>query len=332
MRRLKSMLLNRWLWVGLAILIAFPLVKFTSNFYKKRKLQSVRLDLSTLLKVERGDLEKKFQETGSVSPKNNVDIASMVSGRVTELYVHEGQLVQAGQKLAVIQPGKTGAEKYLPSTLTAPIAGALLRCMRENGGESSISPFVILEDYLTGRFESPKDFSCLMTIVDMKKLIIKLKINEVDVLKLREAMPVIVTVDSVPGVEFPGTVTMLSRQAEASRGYSSGKVFQAEVSLSRVDEKLRIGMTARVSAVMERREKVLRLSLGGIFEDGGRTVAYLHREADRPKQVSVKTGFKTATDAEILEGLKEGDQVFSEKPVDFEPLPKAAAVSGTAGR
>lgn len=325
MRRLLHLSRNGWLWAGLSlVLVGVPAAHFTAKFYKKRKLAAVRLDMDTLLKVETGDLVKKFQETGSVSPKDNVDIASLVSGRVTELFVREGQVVTAGQKLAVVQPGKTSAEKFLPSVLTAPAGGALLRCVKDNGGEVSVSPFVMKEDFATGRFEDAKNFTCLMTIVDMKKLVIKLRINEIDILKLKEGMPVQVTVDALEGVEFPGTVSMLSRQAEESRGYQSGKVFQAEVSLSKVDERLRIGMTARVSAVMEKREKVPRVSLAGLFEEDGRVTAFLYREGDKPKQVEVKTGFRIATEAEVLSGLKVGDKVFSEKPVDFEPLPKAA--------
>ncbi|MBI5594764.1 MAG: HlyD family efflux transporter periplasmic adaptor subunit [Elusimicrobia bacterium] len=325
MRRILHLSRNGWVRAALgAVLLVAPAAHFTVKFYKKRKLAAVRLDLDTLLKVETGDLVKKFQETGSVSPKGNVDIASLVSGRVVELFVHEGQTVTAGQKLAVVQPGKTSAEKFQPSVITAPVGGALLRCVKENGGENSVSPFVLREDFATGRFEDARNFTCLMTIVDMKKLVIKLRINEIDILKLKEGMPVQVTVDALEGVEFPGTVSMLSRQAEESRGYSSGKVFQAEVTLSKVDERLRIGMTARVSAVMEKRVKVPRVSLGGLFEEDGRVTAFLYREGDRPKQVEVKTGFRIATEAEVLSGLKVGDKVFSEKPVDFEPLPKAA--------
>ncbi|MBI3297931.1 MAG: HlyD family efflux transporter periplasmic adaptor subunit [Elusimicrobia bacterium] len=329
--RLLALARDRRVWATLAVLALIPAAVFTNRFYQRRKLANVRLDLTTLMSVERGKLEKKFQETGAVTPKGNIDIASLVSGRVTELFVREGQTVKAGQPLAVVQPGRTGAEKFMPSTLNAPVGGVLLRCMRDNGGGgTNVTPFVLREDYLTGRFDSAKDFTCLMTIVDMKKLVIKLQINEVDILKLSEGMSVNVTVDSLPGVEFPGTVTMLSRQAEESRGYNSGKVFQAEVSLDKVDEKLRIGMTARVLAVMEKREKVLKVSLGAVFEEDGRTSAFVHREGDRPKQVEVKLGFKTATEAEVLEGLKEGDKVFPEKPVDFEALPKAAAPSAPA--
>ena len=110
--------------------------------------------------------------------------------------------------------------------MVAPIGGVLMRCPEEgqsDGGQGT-KEFVKLDDYVTGRFDSQQRATCIMAIADLSRLIVKLSVNEVDILKFRERMPVTVTVDALPNDKFPGTVTLISRQAEegaASPGRSS---------------------------------------------------------------------------------------------------------------
>lgn len=317
-----GLLKRKTLWVTL--LVAGALGgggTYTYRFYKKRQLDRFQLDMSTLTKVSRGSLENKFEEMGEIAPKKCVNVASQVSGRVVELFVHEGQTVKMGQPLAVVQPGNRG-EKFLPSTIVAPVSGFLIRPVEEQQYGSNVRKFVVLDDYVTGRQDNAQSPTLLMTIADMNALIVKLMVNEVDVLKFRVGMPVSVKVDSLPDQKFEGTVTMISSQAEESnRGWGGGgKSFRTEVTLKSKDERLRLGVTARVSTVIEKKENVLKMSLSGLFEEEEKTFAYLLVPNEKPREVKVKPGLRTPLDVEIVEGLKEGDQVFSERPVEFTPL------------
>lgn len=59
------------------------------------------------VKLERGSLVSKVVETGSLEPITTVEIKSRVSGRVAKLLVDEGDVVEAGQLVAVIDPLET---------------------------------------------------------------------------------------------------------------------------------------------------------------------------------------------------------------------------------
>lgn len=59
-------------------------------------------DDARIVKLERGSLVSKVVETGSLEAMTTVEIKSRVSGRVAELLVDEGDLVDAGQLVAVI--------------------------------------------------------------------------------------------------------------------------------------------------------------------------------------------------------------------------------------
>ncbi|MBI3300287.1 MAG: efflux RND transporter periplasmic adaptor subunit [Elusimicrobia bacterium] len=269
--------------------------------------------------VTRGELATRFRELGDIAAKNTVQVASKVSGRVIELSVSEGSRVKAGQKLAVVQPGKTGAEKFLPSEVQAPIDGVVLAYIKD-GSSNESGKFLQVGDYVTGLFESQNP-TPMMTIADMRTVIVKLRINEMDVLKLHEGMPVDVVIDAVPGTTFPGKVSVISPQAEKEQ--RGGKVFRVEVSILKPDPRLRTGLTARVDAVLEKREQALRLPLTGLFEEKGAEVAYLKPAVKdgKARQVLLRTGMRTELEIELLEGLKEGDKVLTEKPTEFDAVP-----------
>ena len=274
---------------------------------------------ATIVPVTRGDLDVRFQEIGDIAAKNKADVASKVSGRVIELFVEEGARVSEGQKLAVIQPGRTESERYLPSTLTAPIGGVVMRYVKDDTKVSD-GRFVEVGDYVTGIFESQNP-TYLLTVADMRKLIVKLKISEMDVLKLEEGMPVTVTVDAVPQTEFPASVSMIAPQAE--KDSSGGKVFRVEITFEKLDKRLRTGMTARVDALLKKQASVLKVPVAALFDELGRIFVYKDVPGEKPQQVAVTTGLRTEAEAELLTGLKEGDKVHTEKPTEFTPAPPA---------
>ncbi len=262
--------------------------------------------------VSRGDIEVHFMDSGELTPKTYVDVASKVSGRVIEMHVDEGARVRKGDKLAVIQPGRTEAEAYVPTTLTAPLDGIVMRWQDRSSNNPQEGRLSKLGEYVTGLMESQTP-TYLMTVADLARLVVKMKISEMDVLKLKEGMEVKVTVDAVAGQTFPAKVTMVSPQAE--KDGNNLKNFKVEVTLLKGDARLKPGMTARVDGLLDARKGVLKLPLAGVFEEAGKEYAYV-AGGDKPRKAELKLGLRSEMDVEVLEGLKEGDKVLTEKPED----------------
>lgn len=263
--------------------------------------------------VSRGDLEKHFVDSGEIAPKNFVDVASQVSGRVVTLSVDEGSRVRKGDELCVIQPGRSEAERYVPTSVKAPIDGIVMRYQRQGGNEPSALARV--GDYVTGLVESNAP-TYLLTVADLTRLVVRMKISEMDVLKLHQGMDVAVTVDAIPNTTFPAKVSVVSPQAEKD---SNGiKSFRVDVALAKTDARLKPGMTARVDGLLESRKNVLKIPLSAVFEERGKDVAYAPGAAKdaKPRKISLKLGLRNETDAELLEGPKPGEKLLTEKPVE----------------
>lgn len=275
-----------------------------------RKWRKSKETPPALEKVTRGDLEVRFRESGDVGALTFADVASKVSGRVTALKVEEGQLVKAGTPLAVIQPGRTGAEQYVPSNVTSPIAGVVMRFVPE--GQSQGAPrWPRVGDYVTGLFDAQNP-TYLMTVADLSKLVVRMQISEMDILKLSPGMPVSVTVDALPGRKLEGRVHAIAPQAEKNN--AGLKVFKVEVLLTTSDGKLRPGMTARVDALLDQRKNALKIPVGAIFEEGGKSVVFV--QGEEPRRVEVELGLRGEMEAEALkaDGVSEGAELLTERP------------------
>ena len=85
--------------VGITAMVAFSSV----NKMKQR----ANGDKSNDVTVTRGDLVREVIETGKLESAKTVEVKSRVGGRVAALYVDEGDLVEAGQLVAVIDPEET---------------------------------------------------------------------------------------------------------------------------------------------------------------------------------------------------------------------------------
>jgi HlyD family secretion protein len=267
-----------------------------------------------IVTVERGDIELHFMDSGELTPKTFVDVASKVSGRVIELFVDEGARIKKGDKLAVIQPGRTEAEAYVPTTLTSPIDGVVMRYQDRSSNNAQEGRLSKLGEYVTGLMESQTP-TYLLTVADLSKLVVKMKISEMDILKLKEGMDVKVTVDALPGQDFPSKVTLVSPQAE--KDSNNLKNFKVEVTLLKSDPRLKPGMTARVDGLLDSRKKVLKMSLSGVFEEGGKEFAYRKGIAGaKADKAPLKLGLRSEMDVEVLDGVKEGDKFLTEKPDD----------------
>jgi HlyD family secretion protein len=90
------------------ILLALAYFGFStfSRFQKEAKEKSKTQQENTYV-VSKGDVSVEVVETGPLEPLRVVEVKSRVQGRVKELLVDEGDMVQEGQLVAVIDPQET---------------------------------------------------------------------------------------------------------------------------------------------------------------------------------------------------------------------------------
>jgi HlyD family secretion protein len=92
--------LRRWIWITVLALAA------ASGFaaFRPKGQPAEEKDKVKTAKAEVGDVQVRVTEVGSVEPDVKVDVKSVLSGKVVELLVREGDRVTRGQVLARVEP------------------------------------------------------------------------------------------------------------------------------------------------------------------------------------------------------------------------------------
>jgi HlyD family secretion protein/macrolide-specific efflux system membrane fusion protein len=193
-------------------------------------------------------------------------------------------------------------------------------------------------DSITSGVSSFNAGTALFTVADLRSLIVKVNLNEVDIAKVKVGQPARITLDAYPQQSFDGRVRFVAPAAEVVEKI---KVFKVEVALDQLTDSFRTGMSANVEILGEKREKAVSVPLESLQRRGGEAVVY-RLKPDLPNKalaaareglsgrskfvwlsdhwqdyfeaVPVQAGIATLERVEILSGLKEDDQVSLEDP------------------
>ena len=217
--------------------------------------------------------------------------------------------------------GISGSQK---ARVTAPMSGIVIR--KE----------IDLGETVTSGVSSFGEGTVMFTVADLKSLIIRVNLNEVDIAKVRVGQPVRVTLDAYPQKIFTGKVRFV---APAAKVVEKIKIFEVEIALDQLDESFRTGMSANVEILGDRRARAVSIPLEALQRREGQTVVYRLKRDLKAEQiakakkelegrskfvwlsenwkdyfepVTVNAGIATLERVEIVAGLTAGDQVALE--------------------
>jgi HlyD family secretion protein len=193
---------------------------------------------------------------------------------------------------------------------------------------------------VTSGVSSINEGTVLYTVADLRSMLVRATINEVDIGNVRPGMPVVITVDAFPYRRFDGTIAHISPAARQMSREQPTKVFDVEISLEGPSPDFRAGMTANIEIRGEAAKGALALPVESVFTKGGREVVYLVKASfDRPEDGAgpiprtrserydlsgcwqrffeerpVRIGLVGLEKAQVLEGIAAGDTLALEDP------------------
>ncbi len=141
------------------------------------------------------------------------------------------------------------------------------------------------------------------------------KVDDIDVLLVKQGAPVEVTVDALPGETFKGEVTHVDTMGEDEKGIPR---FRVEIRVEGGPQ-LRPGMQAHAYIDAGSAEDVLLVPLEAIFEEDGKPCVEILNPDGTTKVVPVKLGLMNDRVAEVKSGVKEGDLVITGSSADLLP-------------
>jgi len=192
------------------------------------------------------------------------------------------------------------------SIIRAPAAGTILT-RAVNPGD----PIVPLTSYQPG--------TEMATVADMRDLIFKGTVDEIDVGKLSVGMPTRIKVGALPTDVVTGRVSRIAPQAQQKEGAT---LFDVEIELDPGQKiTLRAGYSANADVIIREKKDVLTIPERLVtFEDGGKkaTVEVPGKDPKaEPKKVEIKTGISDGLNVEVTSGLEKGQKVVERPPKEI---------------
>lgn len=146
----------------------------------------------------------------------------------------------------------------------------------------------------------------IIEIIDPDPLRLSILVDEIDIRQIRAGMDAVVRLDALPGVELPATLERIGLVGVNQAGIVS---YEVAVRLNGSDPRVRIGMTAEASIVVERRENVPVVPNQFIRLDRQRGRAFVNRllPDGSLNEVEVALGLQGQDRSEIRSGVAIGD-------------------------
>jgi HlyD family secretion protein len=222
-----------------------------------------------------------------------------------ELQETESRLGLAREKLALVEKGRIKSERLnVESVIRAPVSGTVLELAVHEG-----DPVVPLTSYQSG--------TALAVMADMKTLLFKGTVDEIDVGKLSEGLPAKIKIGALPDARIEGRLSKISPKSKTAEGAT---LFDVEIDIvSAQGVVLRAGYSANADIVVKEKKDVLLVPERLVkFEGGKATVEVPGEPGKEPVKKEIKYGLSDGMNVEVTDGLKEKDAVVERPPKKIE--------------
>ncbi|MHA7111304.1 efflux RND transporter periplasmic adaptor subunit [Sunxiuqinia elliptica] len=315
---------------------------------------------------------RKTVATGSVVPRQEIEIKPQVSGIIEEVYIQPGDFVKKEQIIAKI--------KIIPDMVNLNAAESRLNQAKINFEDSKIdydrqqklfdSEVISYEDYKKAKvgYDTSKEElaaaennlelikngvtkkaqtatntlvrstingmvldvpveegnsviqsntfnegTTIASIADMQDMIFEGKVDETEVGKIKEGMPIELEIGAIEKEKFQAILEYISPKGVEENGAIQFEI-KADVSL-KDDQFIRAGYSANASIVLERKDSVMVIPEGMLkFENDSAFVEVLiNEEENQFEKRKVETGISDGINIEVVSGLAKSDKVKGEK-------------------
>lgn len=213
------------------------------------------------------------------------------------------RLNMSKEKLALIEKGQTTiASKIVENVIKSPVEGTILS-RHVNVGD----PVVPLTSFQAG--------TELMALADMKDLMFKGTVDEIDVGKLTQGQQVELKIGALPKGKVLGVLSKISPKAHKDEGST---VFDVEINLTEIgDNTLRAGYSANADVIITKKEDILLIPERLVSFVSDSAFVELQDSVGTISKIQIETGLSDGINIEVVKGVEEGKLVVERPPKEI---------------
>ncbi len=190
-------------------------------------------------------------------------------------------------------------ERLAETIILSPIKGVIIEKSVERG------------QIISSGISSLSGGTTLCVVADMSRVFIIALVDETDIGKVSKGQETMVTVDAYPEKSFKGLVIRVYPMGEMRENITVFKVKIEALGESR--SLLKPKMTANVEMILETAKNVLIIPEEAVRDSEEGEFVFIPNTIGTKKR-AVKIGLSNGIDAEITEGLKEGEKILLRPP------------------
>lgn len=169
---------------------------------------------------------------------------------------------------------------------------------------SAVDGFVAKRNLDSGAYVTPN--SSFISVVDIRLVKLVVNVIESDLRRIAPGATATVEVDAYPGETFAGRVARIAPVLDPATRTAS-----MEVEIPNSNFRLKPGMYARVSFIVEQHQQALVVPTNAVVDIDGKRGVFIPSEENTARFQPVRTGLEDRDRTEITEGLQEGDQIIA---------------------
>ena len=160
----------------------------------------------------------------------------------------------------------------------------------------------------------------IITIPDMTRMSVKVKIHESYIKKIKKGQKVRITIDAFPDQVLEGEVSKVGVLPDSQNRWMNPdlKVYLTTISISGTYDWIKPGMSAKVEILVDHLEDVVYVPIQAVAPSEGKQFCYVVSGIG-PDRREVETGQFNDDFIEIKKGLKPGEKVLLHTPESGEP-------------
>ncbi len=152
------------------------------------------------------------------------------------------------------------------------------------------------------------DGTTVASVADMKEMIFEGILDESEVGKVKEGMPLALTIGAIPNVTFDAELEYIAPKGVEDNGAINFAI-KAKVKL-RKDVFLRAGYSANADIILERKEKVFAINEALIqFDENKKPYVEVETGKQQFQKKYIETGLSDGINIEIKKGITKADQI-----------------------
>ncbi len=285
------------------IFLVLGIIIVSALVMMKTKTKGSNNEITQEISPTRGAIKIFISSTGTVLPKNRLQVKPPVNGRIESILVAEGEKVKTGQILAWMSSTERAAlldaaegqgekvltywkDAYKPIPLLSPIDGEVIVATTQPGQTVIASDaVVVLSDHL----------------------IVRAQVDETDIGKITNNMRASITLDAYPDKKIKATVEHIYYESQTVNNVT---IYPIDLIPKEIPGFFRSGMNASVDFMVQDKENILTIPAEAVNRNGGNYVLLRQPNSKELVKARVELGVSDDKNVEVLSGVDENSRII----------------------